>query len=285
MTAGAFQGAQRLRSELLSDLQAGGKAVEQWLERTVDDKGYSAYGERCGFHPAFTNLVAGLAGDLRTDAAKTFLSRLLQALPLAADTLDATRRWFGRAWHAESIGLERTFEGTPAHPPALAVIRLVQDSCGEAVPARAWRAARGALGNVDGLPPDTADHVPVILAMCWDLDQVPGAAMDVVSAWTRAISRIALRATGWTDELGGELEGLTIAMHEEAQQSADATTPEALRRTFMERFETLQAASARAVELNARFKQGRARATEAYQRWAELACNELIDAAAGSKAA
>jgi len=277
MSVGAFRGSEQLRTELIADLMADGKKVQQWLDRTPVADGQPAAGDQHGFHPAFTCLVAGLAGDLRTDDARQFITDVLRALPLEADTRDAVRCWFIQCWADDSFGLETHFRDSVVYEDARAVIDLIETSRNRTVGPRDWRSARSKIAKAEGLPVDAAEYAEVILAMGWDIDLVPDVALDVVGAWERAIMRTTLAVNGWTDILGDELETLSTALHEKALESIDQKADQqTLIRSFKENFERLGSETPRYVELSERMKDYGAIAMARGTEWMGLARSTFV---------
>lgn len=267
------------RADFLADIAAEGSLLEQWLGRTYDVSDTASGDEPYGYHPAFAHLVAGLTGSLRDKGAAAFAGELLQALPAEADTAELVRRWFIGSWADGPWCLADRLVDTPAFEPASAVIALLRTSLDQEVSPRDWRTVRSALARVDGLDLDTADYVQVVMAMAWDLDQVPGTAGDVINAWSAAIMHAGNRAQGWTAELGAELETLYLAMHEQAVAAADKTDQETTLRTFHEELEKLRAASPRTIQLMDQREKCFTHANENRQQWLNSARSRLVSLA------
>lgn len=273
------------RVELLADLSGEGKLAEQWLMPSPEPIGVEPPGERYGFHPAFTALVGQLAGNLRSEGARDFLTHLVAALPDEADTGRIVRRWFVAAWDHGADSPARCLADTPIAAMATAVIAQVRASLAQTVTAKDWRAVRSPLAKAEGLDPEARDYAQVAMAMAWDIDQVPAAAGDVIAAWSQAIMQAALRAEGWTPELSAELGRLEMAVIDEAKAAVgEETDRQVAVKLFTEARERALAASPRLVELSARRQECWSIGRSRLEPWLETARAQLISIAGGGDA-
>lgn len=270
MTLPAVSSRDETPADLLADLAGDGDKVRAWLMQAVGMGGEGAAGADYGLDPAFSQLLAALTGDSRSDDGRAFLRAVFEALPDGADTGRIVREWLLASWTDE---LARHLAATPAFAGATAIVDLVRASLTNAIAPKAWRAARSALSRAEGLDLDAADYAQAVLAMAWNLDEVPGAAHDVATSWARAITQASNRADGWTAALGEEFAKLRDEMHDKARaviDPADAATvadPQAALAKYRAELERLEAESPRAVALAAENRRCWEGANKARQEW------------------
>lgn len=223
MTGGAFLGNLALRDELLADLSGETQRVGGWLTPGTSGPD-AAVGAAMGFHPAFTALASELAQGLRSDDDRAFAKTLLGAIAPGEDTADLVRRWFLQSWDAAPVAIRDGLVGQEPLAAAAAVAELVAASRESPVAGKVWRSARAALGRIVDVDPQTSDYLQVPLAFAFDLDLVPGAVADAISAWSAAIRGASNRVTGWTDDIAAEAGGLNQSFYERAAEKVQGIT-------------------------------------------------------------
>jgi hypothetical protein len=287
MTGTAFSEGKSSREALLAKLEGPDGEPRLWLTYAAEAECIAA-GTEYGFHPAFTLLVDSLARGNEIEGRKAFVTEVVRALPLQADTGAIVRRWFLRTWDEDLSGI---LADSPAIDAPMPIVQLVRAGIEAEVPPKAWRSARSALARAEALDGNVADAAQVLLAMAWDLDQAPGAATDTVIALHRSAMQAANRTNGWTAELGEELATIETTIRERAAAAVreqvgemttqpDKATQELVMRIFREESERQLAEWPRAAELTRQREECWKQGAERFASWVEVARSRLISIAA-----
>lgn len=181
-------GSEANKQALKADLLAKGAVYTAWLTDASLEGDLTPVSDQHGLHPALVRLLPALGAFGRGDEAPAFYDALLQAIPVGADTGPLARRALLLAWTDPVYGRAQRVATGPVQEACEAIIKLVGLSIGSSVDRAMWRAARTQLTQAQRQAPVSEPVVDLMLSMAWDLDQSPGAAQDVMLAWTAQLS-------------------------------------------------------------------------------------------------
>lgn len=179
--SGAF-GSEARKQALLQDLRDKGPMQKLWATQEAFDGDLSPVTREYDLHPAFVQMMPVLV-EYGNSEHESFYLNALQALPVGANAATVVRRWFLFAWDEPTWGLSRALRDTPLLESAQAIIELVKASIAAPIDKGTWRAARNRLTATQEAAGLKVEQIDTVLSMAWNLDQVPGAARDVVGGW------------------------------------------------------------------------------------------------------
>ena len=187
MTADRAFGDNAKRQALIADVRAKGPIYTVWLTRASIEGDISSISDDYGLHPALARLLPALGAFGEFDDALPFWEALLEAIPTGADTGRLARETLLLAWTHPTYGQSKAVAQSEVSEACEEIVALVRRSIEAPIDKRAWRAARAKLASVRGKEEGSEKLVDMMLSLAWDLDQAPGAAQDVIVAWTSLI--------------------------------------------------------------------------------------------------
>ena len=181
-------GNQAKKQALIADICAKGPICSAWLTDASVSGDISSVSEDFGLHPALTRLLPGLGAFGEFDDALPFYEALIDAIPVGADTGGLARHALLLAWTDPVYGRSKVVERGAVFQACEEIVDLVSKSIASPVDKNVWRAARSKLVNAHAEAKGPEMTVDLILSLAWNLDQSPGAAQDVMRAWTSSIN-------------------------------------------------------------------------------------------------
>lgn len=206
---------ENVRTILLEDFKGKGPLRALWLgEPTIQRDDQIA--KETGLHRAFVNLVPAIGGFDRGDESLPFYIAVIEQMKPEANGLDTVRRWFLDIWALPQIGIAENLLPSPLYQQAEAIVERVSESMSAGVSSRDWRALRAALSLAEDEQDQTVPFSEPVLAMAWDLNDVPGASSDVFFAWQLSLTAKTQHDLGWTSND----DDLIRPLYEEFSQQA-----------------------------------------------------------------
>lgn len=187
MSACRAFGDEAKKQALIADIHAKGPIYSAWLTDASASGDISSISEDYGLHPALVRLLPGLGTFGEFDDALPFYEALLDAIPVGADTGGLARQALLLAWTDPVYGRSKVVERGEVFEACEDIVALVRKSIASPVDKKVWRAVRSKLVNAHAEKKGPEMAVDLILSLAWDLDQSPGAAADVMRAWTSSI--------------------------------------------------------------------------------------------------
>jgi len=237
MTAYRAFGSEAGKQALKADIRAKGPVYEAWLTDASLEGDLTPVSEQHGLHPALVRLLPDLGDFGRDDEAPAFYEALIEAIPVGAETGHLARQALLRAWTEPVYGRAHRVPAGPVREACEAIAALVRLSMASPVDRPTWRAARTQLTQAQRQAPAPEPVVDLVLSMAWDLEQSPGAAQDVMLAWTMQLYH---EAEATDEDTFSEAETTFFKstmerINEEAFAAMDAAHPDDLEvETFME---------------------------------------------------
>ncbi|MBB4611920.1 hypothetical protein [Novosphingobium taihuense] len=188
MTAFRAFGDERKRASLIADIDAKGPIYAAWLTRESVAGDISLVSDDYGLHPAFARLLPCLGAFGEAEDARPFYGSLFDAIPTGADTGALAREAVLLAWTDPTYGRSKIVPQGAVREACEGVVALVRQSIDAPVDRKAWRAARTRLLASASGDAGLEKTVDLMMSLAWDLDQAPGAAQDVMVAWTAGIN-------------------------------------------------------------------------------------------------
>jgi len=188
MSAYRAFGDETKRQALIADIRDKGPIYTAWLTRASIEGDISVVSEDFGLHPALARLLPALGAFGEAEDALPFYEALLDAIPIGAETGGLARQALLLAWRDPLYGRSKVVQQGQVHDACEEVIALVEQSINAPVDKKAWRAARAKLASVGSDDTDAEKAVDMVMSLAWDLEQAPGAAHDVVTAWSSAVN-------------------------------------------------------------------------------------------------
>ena len=176
------------RQALIADIRDKGPIYTAWLTRASIEGDISVVSEDFGLHPALARLLPALGAFDEAEDALPFYEALLEAIPEGAETGGLARQALLLAWRDPLYGRSKVVEQGHVHDACEEVIALVERSIDGPVDKKAWRAARAKLAGVGSDDAGTEKAVDMVMSLAWDLEQAPGAAHDVMTAWAAGVN-------------------------------------------------------------------------------------------------
>lgn len=176
------------RTTLIADIRSKGPIYQAWLTRASVEGDISALSDEYGLHPALARLLPALGAFGEAEDAAGFYESLLNAIPVGAETGALARQSLLLAWTDPVYGRANIIKPGPLRAACEGVIALVTRSIDQPVDKKAWRAARSALATARGEDTSAERAVDLVMSLAWDLEQAPGAAHDVITAWSAAVN-------------------------------------------------------------------------------------------------
>lgn len=188
MSAYRAFGDENRRNALIADIRDKGPVYTAWLTRASIEGDISIVSQVFGLHPALARLLPVLGAFGEEEDAIPFYKALLEAIPIGAETGGLARQILVLAWSDPTYGRSKMVESGQVRDACEEVIALVEQSIHAPVEKKAWRAARTELASISGEDACAAQAIDLIMSLAWDLDEAPGAAHDVMTAWDSGIS-------------------------------------------------------------------------------------------------
>ncbi|MDO7834637.1 hypothetical protein Q4610_06220 [Sphingobium sp. HBC34] len=188
MSAYRAFGDESRRQALIADIRARGPIYTAWLTRASIEGDISFVSEDFGLHPALARLLPALGAFGEAEDTLSFHETLFDAIPVGADTGGLARQALLLAWRDPVYGRSKVVAPGPLHDACEDVIALVEQSIDAPVDKKAWRAARAKLANVGRDDAGVVTGVDMVMSLAWNLDQAPGAAHDVMTAWASGVN-------------------------------------------------------------------------------------------------
>ena len=187
MSAYRAFGDETRRHALIADIQDKGPIYTAWLTRASIEGDISIVSQDFGLHPALARLLPVLGAFGEAGDAIPFYEALLDAIPIGAETGGLARQALLLAWSDPVYGRSKVVDPGQVHDACEEVIALVARSIDVPVDKKAWRAARTMLASVHSDDACAEKAVDLLMSLAWDLEQAPGAAHDVMTAWASAV--------------------------------------------------------------------------------------------------
>jgi hypothetical protein len=181
-------GSEAGKQALKADIRAKGPVYATWLTDASLEGDLMPVSEQHGLHPALVRLLPALGAFGQGDEAPAFYEALLEAIPVGAETGRLARRAVLLAWTEPVYGRAHRIAAGPVGEACEAIVALMRLSIDTPVDKPTWRAARTRLTQAQRQGPASQPVVDLMLSMAWDLEQSPGAAQDVMWAWTAQLS-------------------------------------------------------------------------------------------------
>jgi hypothetical protein len=181
-------GSDAAKQALKADLRAKGPVYAAWLTDAALAGDLTPVSEQQGLHPALVRLLPALGAFGEGAEAPAFYEALMEAIAVGADTGPLARRALLLAWTEPVHGRAHHIAAGPVREACEAIVALVRRSIDTPVDRLTWRAARTRLTQAQRQDPAPEPVVNLVLSMAWDLEQSPGAAQDVMLAWTAQVS-------------------------------------------------------------------------------------------------
>lgn len=181
-------GSEAGKQDLKADIRAKGPVYAAWLTDASLAGDLTPISDQHGLHPALVRLLPALGAFGQGDEAPAFYEALIQAIPVGAETGRLARRAMLLAWTEPVYGRAHRIAAGPVREACEAIVALVRLSIDSPVDKATWRAARSQMTHAQRQAPAPEPVVDLVLSMAWDLEQTPGAAQDVMLAWTAQLS-------------------------------------------------------------------------------------------------
>lgn len=175
------------RQALIADVRAKGPIYMAWLTRESVEGDIAPISDDYGLHPAFARLLPPLGAFGEAEDALVFYEALFAAIPAGADTSALARYTLLQAWTHPTYGRSRRITQSDVAAACEEIVALVLRSIEEPVEKKTWRAARTKLASIREQEEGNETLIDMMLSLAWDLDQAPGAAHDVMVAWSAMI--------------------------------------------------------------------------------------------------
>ena len=188
MSAYRAFGDETKRQALIADIGDKGPIYTAWLTRASVEGDISIVSQDFGLHPALARLLPALGAFGEAEDAVPFYEALLDAIPIGAETGGLARQALLLAWNDPIYGRSNIVKPGPVHDACEEVIALVAQSIDLPIDKKAWRAARTKLASVRSEDASTENAVDLVMSLGWDLEQAPGAAHDVMTAWASGVN-------------------------------------------------------------------------------------------------
>lgn len=274
------------RTALIADIRDKGPIYTAWLTRASVEGDISALSDEYGLHPALARLLPALGAFGEVEDAAGFYESLLNAIPVGAETGALARQSLLLAWNDPVYGRANIIKPGPLRAACEGVIALVTRSIDQPIDKKAWRAARTALATARNEDTSAERAVDLVMSLAWDLEQAPGAAHDVITAWSAAIN---IEADASDEDCFSDAENETFQtemnkINEEAmealseKQSLDDISVE----EFLAEVERLWAADPERHALKARSMALRARSNAKMAAWRAAIQQQVLDLATAS---
>ncbi len=176
------------RQALIADIRAKGPIYSAWLTRASIEGDLAFITHDYGLHPALARLLPALGDFGEAEDAIPFHEALLRGIPVGADTGTLVRHALLLAWTDPTYGRSKFVGPGAVREACEEIIALVRKSLISPVDKMAWRAGRSKLVVAHSQEKGPDLDVEMVLSLAWDLDQSPGAAHDVMSAWRTAVT-------------------------------------------------------------------------------------------------
>ncbi|MEP7350315.1 MAG: hypothetical protein ABI668_10260 [Sphingorhabdus sp.] len=188
MSAYRAFGDETKRQALIADIRDKGPIYMAWLTHASIEGDISFVSQDFGLHPALARLLPALGAFGEAEDAFPFYEALLNAIPVGAETGGLAREALLLAWSDPFYGRSKVVKHGHIHDACEEVIALVVQSIDAPVDKKAWRAARAKLASVGSDDASAEKAVDLVMSLAWDLEQAPGAAHDVMTAWTYGVN-------------------------------------------------------------------------------------------------
>jgi hypothetical protein len=188
MSAYRAFGSEAGKQALKADIRAKGPVYAAWLTDASLEGDLTPVSEQHGLHPGLVRLLPALGAFGQGDEPPAFYEALIEAIPVGAETGNLARRALLLAWTEPVYGRAQCIGAGPVREACEAIVALVRRSMTTPIDKATWRAARTQLTQAQRQGPAPEPVVNLVLSMAWDLEQSPGAAQDVMLAWTAQVS-------------------------------------------------------------------------------------------------
>ncbi|MQP68567.1 hypothetical protein GE253_24940 [Niveispirillum sp. SYP-B3756] len=274
------------RAALIADIREKGPIYQAWLTRASVEGDISILSDDYGLHPALARLLPALGAFGEAEDATGFYEALLNAIPVGAETGALARQTLLLAWKDPVYGRANVIKPGPLHAVCKGVVDLVTQSIDKPIDKKAWRATRTALAAMRNADASTERAVDLVMSLAWDLEQAPGAAHDVITAWSAAVN---IEADASDEDCFSDAENETFQaemnkINEEAMealsetQSLDSIGVEA----FLAEVERVWAADPVRNALKQRSMARRARSNAKMAVWRAAIQQQVLDLAAAA---
>lgn len=271
------------RTTLIADIRGKGPIYTAWLTRASVEGDIAALSDDYGLHPALARLLPALGAVGEAEDAAGFYESLLNAIPVGAKTGALARQSLLLAWNDPVYGRANIIKPGPLRAACEGVIALVTRSIDQPVDKKEWRAVRTALATARGEDTSAERAVDLVMSLAWDLEQAPGAAHDVITAWSAAVN---IEADASDEDCFSDAENETFQtemnkINEEAmealseKQSLDSISVE----EFLAEVERLWAADPARHALKQRSMALRARSNAKMAVWRAAIQQQVLDLA------
>jgi hypothetical protein len=187
MIAYSAFGDEAKKRALIDDIRRKGPIYSLWLTTDSIEADLSSISEEYGLHPAFVRLLPGLGAFGEFDDALPLYESVLDVIPVGTETGRVARETLLLSWTDPVYGRSKIVQPGAVFAACEEIVALVRKSINAPVDKQAWRAARSRLVSAQAEDEGPEAVVDLLLSLAWDLDRSPGAAQDVMQAWTRAI--------------------------------------------------------------------------------------------------
>tara|TARA_A100001391_G_scaffold205464_1_gene207490 strand:+ start:26025 stop:26969 length:945 start_codon:yes stop_codon:yes gene_type:complete len=227
MSAYRAFGDEAKRQALIADVRAKGPIYTAWLTRETAwlpeavEGDMSSISDDYGLHPAFARLLPPLGAFGESDGALAFYEALFAAIPAGADTSGLARHTLLQAWTHPTYGRSKAVTQSEVGAACEEIVALVLRSIEEPVEKKTWRAARSKLASIREKEEGNGKLIDMMLSLAWDLDKAPGAAHDVMVAWSAMIDADAEASDEdcFSEEESQTFAALIDRFNEEAMQA------------------------------------------------------------------
>lgn len=176
------------KQALIADIRAKGPIYSVWLTGASIEADLAFITQDYGLHPALARLLPELGAFGETEDAIPFHEALLRSIPVGAETGTLARQALLLAWTDPAYGRSKIVPPGAVLDACEEIIALVRKSLISPVNKMTWRAGRSRLVNANAQQKGPDKVVDLVLSLAWNLDQSPGAAHDVMSAWRIAVT-------------------------------------------------------------------------------------------------
>jgi hypothetical protein len=272
------------RQALIADIRAKGPVYSAWLTSASIDGDIAFITQDYGLHPALAHLLPALGAFGEAEDAIPFHEAVLRAIPVGAETGTLARQALLLAWTDPAYGRSKVVRPGAVRHACEEIVALVRKSLISPVDKMAWRAGRSKLVNAHAQEKEADMAVDLVLSLAWDLDQSPGAAHDVMSAWLRAVTLEADASDEdqFTDEENVAFNAAMNRINDEATAViANLETDEASLEEFLEETSRRWAADPVAQSLKIRSIARRARSNTKVALWRAAIQRAVMELAQG----
>ncbi len=176
------------KQALRADIRVKGPVYAAWLTHASLEGDLTPVTRDFGLHPALVRLLPALSAFGQGDEATAFYDSLLDGIPVGAETGNVARRAMLLAWTDPVYGRAPLVTPGEVREAAEEIIALVRRSIDIPVDKSTWRAARARLAQAQRQAHAPEPLIDLVLSLAWDLEQSPGAAQDVMVAWTAQLT-------------------------------------------------------------------------------------------------